>query len=69
VDRARSLASGNLSAWQITVPKLGTITAATILFVVLSSNEERRLGDAASKSLFYLRFGIQPLERETEIWP
>jgi MoxR-like ATPase len=34
-----------LSAWQITVPKLGTIKAETIPFVVLSSNEERRLGD------------------------
>jgi MoxR-like ATPase len=34
-----------LSAWQITVPKLGTIQATTIPFVVLSSNEERRLGD------------------------
>src|SRR5260370_41436912 len=32
-----------LSAWQITVPKLGTITAARIPFVVLSSNEDRRL--------------------------
>src|SRR5271166_2095287 len=34
-----------LSAWQITVPKLGTVGASTIPFVVLSSNEERRLGD------------------------
>jgi hypothetical protein len=34
-----------LSAWQITVPKLGTIAATTVPLVVLSSNEERRLGD------------------------
>jgi hypothetical protein len=36
-----------LSAWQVTIPKLGTIKAdpAAIPFVVLSSNEERRLGD------------------------
>src|SRR6266478_6579545 len=34
-----------LSAWQITVPKLGTIKAEMVPFVVLSSNEERRLGD------------------------
>jgi MoxR-like ATPase len=34
-----------LSAWQMTIPKLGTIKAETIPFVVLSSNEERRLGE------------------------
>jgi MoxR-like ATPase len=33
-----------LSAWQVTVPKLGTVTAIAVPFVVLSSNEERRLG-------------------------
>ncbi len=32
-----------LSAWQVTVPKLGTIQATTVPYVVLSSNEERRL--------------------------
>jgi DNA polymerase III delta prime subunit len=36
-----------LSAWQVTVPKLGTVKADadTVPFVVLSSNEERRLGE------------------------
>jgi len=34
-----------LSAWQVTVPKLGTIKGENLPFVVLSSNEERRLGD------------------------
>jgi CHAT domain-containing protein len=33
------------SEWQISVPKLGTIKAKTIPFVVLTSNEERRIGD------------------------
>ena len=56
-----------LSAWQITVPKLGTITAATIPFVVLSSNEERRLGDPLRRRCFYLRFEYPTVERETEI--
>jgi len=56
-----------LSAWQITVPKLGTITAATIPFVVLSSNEERRLGDPLRSRCFYLRFEYPTVERETEI--
>jgi MoxR-like ATPase len=56
-----------LSAWQVTVPKLGTITAARIPFVVLSSNEERRLGDPLRRRCFYLRFEYPTVERETEI--
>jgi MoxR-like ATPase len=56
-----------LSAWQITVPKLGTITATSVPFVVLSSNEERRLGDPLRRRCFYLRFEYPTVERETEI--
>ena len=56
-----------LSAWQITVPKLGTIKAETIPFVVLSSNEERRLGDPLRRRCLYLRFEYPAIEREVEI--
>jgi len=35
-----------LSDWQLSIPKLGTVTATTIPFVVLTSNEERRIGEA-----------------------
>ncbi len=56
-----------LSAWQITVPKLGTIKAQTIPFVVLSSNEERRLGDPLRRRCLYLRFEYPAIEREVEI--
>ena len=56
-----------LSAWQITVPKLVTIRAATIPFVILSSNEERRLGDPLRRRCFYLRFEHPTVEREQEI--
>jgi MoxR-like ATPase len=56
-----------LSAWQVTVPKLGTISATTIPFVVLSSNEERRLGDPLRRRCLYLRFEYPTVERETEI--
>src|SRR5208337_1461431 len=56
-----------LSAWQITVPKLGTVKAETVPFVVLSSNEERRLGDPLRRRCFYLRFEYPTVEREAEI--
>ena len=56
-----------LSAWQITVPKLGTVKAETVPFVVLSSNEERRLGDPLRRRCLYLRFEYPTVEREVEI--
>jgi len=58
-----------LSAWQVTVPKLGTIKAQpnAIPFVVLSSNEERRLGDPLRRRCIYLRFEYPTIEREAEI--
>ncbi len=56
-----------LSAWQITVPKLGTVKAQTVPFVVLSSNEERRLGDPLRRRCLYLRFEYPTVEREVEI--
>lgn len=56
-----------LSEWQITIPKLGTIKAETVPFVVLSSNEERRLGDPLRRRCLYLRFDYPTVEREIEI--
>lgn len=56
-----------LSAWQITVPKLGTVKAESTPFVVLSSNEERRLGDPLRRRCLYLRFEYPTVEREIEI--
>jgi len=56
-----------LSAWQITVPKLGTVKAESVPFVVLSSNEERRLGDPLRRRCLYLRFEYPTVEREVEI--
>ena len=34
-----------LSVWQLSIPKLGVIKADTVPFVILTSNEERRIGD------------------------
>ncbi len=56
-----------LSAWQISIPKLGTVIAKSVPFVVLSSNEERRLGDPLRRRCFYLRFENPTVEREIEI--
>lgn len=56
-----------LSAWQVTVPKLGTIKGENLPFVVLSSNEERRLGDPLRRRCLYLRFDYPTVEREVEI--
>lgn len=56
-----------LSVWQLSIPKLGTIQAQTIPFVVLTSNEERRLGDPLRRRSFYLRIEHPTPEREATI--
>jgi len=56
-----------LSVWQLSIPKLGTIQARSIPFVVLTSNEERRIGDPLRRRSFYLRVEHPPAEREAEI--
>src|SRR6516162_7817606 len=56
-----------LSEWQISVPKLGTIRYKTIPFVILTSNEVRRLGDPLRRRSFYLRVEFPNVAREAEI--
>ena len=56
-----------LSVWQLSIPKLGTIRARSIPFVVLTSNEERRIGDPLRRRSFYLRVEHPTAEREAEI--
>jgi MoxR-like ATPase len=56
-----------LSVWQLSIPKLGTINARSVPFVVLTSNEERRIGDPLRQRSFYLRVEHPTAERETEI--
>lgn len=56
-----------LSEWQISVPKLGTIKHKSIPFVILTSNEVRRLGDPLRRRSFYLRVEFPSVDRETEI--
>lgn len=56
-----------LSVWQLSIPKLGTVQARSIPFVVLTSNEERRIGDPLRRRSFYLRVEHPTAEREAEI--
>lgn len=56
-----------LSAWQLSIPEFGTVEARSIPFVVLTSNEERRLGDPIRRRSLYVRVEHPKPEREAEI--
>jgi MoxR-like ATPase len=56
-----------LSDWQLTIPKLGTIKAKTIPFVVLTSNEERRIGDS-KRSYGRMLLLVRPVAGSGEQW-
>lgn len=53
-----------LAEWQLSIPEFGTITAKSIPFVVLTSNEERTLGDPDAPGP--LKINLRPL---IETWP
>lgn len=68
VDQAfEAMLLESLSVWQLSIPKLGTIQAKSIPFVVLTSNEERRIGDPLRRRSFYLRIEHPTAQREAEI--
>jgi MoxR-like ATPase len=54
-------------AWQLSIPEFGTVEAKSIPFVVLTSNEERRLGDPIRRRSLYVRVEHPTPEREAEI--
>jgi MoxR-like ATPase len=56
-----------LSVWQLSIPKMGVLKAKTIPFVVLTSNEERRIGDPLRRRSFYLRVEHPSPQREARI--
>jgi MoxR-like ATPase len=56
-----------LSVWQLSIPKLGTLKAKSIPFVILTSNGERRIGDPLRRRSFYLRVEHPTAEREAQI--
>jgi MoxR-like ATPase len=56
-----------LSVWQITDPRLGTVAAESMPLTILTSNEQRRLGDPLRRRSLYLRIEYPTAERESEI--
>jgi MoxR-like ATPase len=56
-----------LSDFQITIPEIGTVKAATPPLVVLTSNRTRELHDALKRRCLYHWIGFPPAEREVEI--
>jgi len=56
-----------LSDFQVSIPEIGTIKAATPPLVVLTSNRTRELHDALKRRCLYHWIGYPPAEREVEI--
>jgi MoxR-like ATPase len=56
-----------LSAWTISIPKMGTVKATTVPFVFMTSNQERRLGGPLRRRSFYLIVEHPTAEREAAI--
>jgi MoxR-like ATPase len=56
-----------LSTWQVTIPELGTVSAATPPVVVLTSNRTRELHDALKRRCLYHWLEHPGIERELAI--
>jgi MoxR-like ATPase len=56
-----------LSDFQITIPEIGTVRAASPPLVILTSNRTRELHDALKRRCLYHWIGYPPAEREVEI--
>ncbi len=56
-----------LSDFQVTIPELGTIKAAHVPYVVLTSNRTREIGDALRRRCLYLYLEHPSLEKELRI--
>ncbi|HEX5772266.1 MAG TPA: MoxR family ATPase, partial [Nocardioidaceae bacterium] len=56
-----------LSTYQVTIPELGTVSAATPPIVVLTSNRTREIHDALKRRCLYHWIDHPGLEREVDI--
>ncbi|MFM7126586.1 MAG: AAA family ATPase [Actinomycetota bacterium] len=56
-----------LSEYQVSIPELGTITAAQIPMVFLTSNNTRELSEALKRRCLFLHVDYPAMDREKEI--
>lgn len=56
-----------MSDRQVTIPEMGTVTATSRPFVVLTSNNERELSEALKRRCLYLHIGYPDQQREVAI--
>ncbi len=56
-----------LSDFQVSIPELGTVTASSIPFVVLTSNNTRELSEALKRRCLFLHISYPAVERERAI--
>ncbi len=56
-----------LEEWQVSIPRLGTLKAKSIPFVLITSNQQRRLGDPLRRRSLYMQFDHPSMEREQKI--
>jgi MoxR-like ATPase len=56
-----------LSDFQVTIPELGTVAAASAPTVILTSNSERNLGDALKRRCLHLHIGFPEQRLEERI--
>ena len=56
-----------LSDFQVTVPELGTVKAATIPYVIITSNNTRDLSDALKRRCLHLFIGYPDEQQELDI--
>ncbi|MGH2364686.1 MAG: AAA family ATPase [Chloroflexota bacterium] len=56
-----------LSEWQVSIPELGTLTAAHHPLVVLTSNNTRELSEALKRRCLFLHMDYPDVEREQAI--
>lgn len=56
-----------LSDYQVTIPELGTVTAKSIPFVILTSNNYREFSDALKRRCIHLYIDYPSFEQELEI--
>ena len=66
-DESEALLLEVLSTWQVTIPELGPISAATPPVVVLTSNRTRELHDALKRRCLYHWLEHPGIERELAI--